>query len=399
MKKVAIIAPCTRPVPPIKGGGVQIGISEVVKHFKKYKPYVFSVDDPQLPDFEQIDNADFIHIPVNKTTPFKRFISSFSTKKYLYYCDEVSKKLNEIKPDIIHIRSNPWFVAPICKKLKYKPKIIMQNHTMPIEKLFKSFEVHRLMKRIDLFTGVSKYVVDTEILNKFPQYKDKCSVIYNGVNIEQFSPYWDNTEKRDQLRDNNGINKKDIVILFVGQIRYDKGVNSIIKAFKEIEPKYPNVKLMIVGSASGGGDNPNKQQTEYLDLFNKLIADLPSNKVIRKGFTGRDAIHDTFLMGDIFCAPSIVRETFGLTNAEAMATGLPVITSDRGGIPEVVGDCGLITTRPDLEDDIIIYLEQLICNQAQRKELGRKSRERISQNFTWAKTASVTEDIYDKLLK
>jgi spore coat protein SA len=224
-------------------------------------------------------------------------------------------------------------------------------------------------------------------------------VIYNGINHDQFSPLWQNDDKRMKLRREAGILDDEILLLYVGQIRADKGVLSVVKAFETLLGSHSNIKLMIIGSASGGNDNPNNRQQKFFDEFNLHIKQLPSKKVIQQGFISRKEIQNIFLMGDIFCAPSIVTETFGLVIAEAMATGLPIITSNKGGIPEVIGDTGFVTTRPEEPDDIIMYANQLIADKKLRLDCGKKAFNRIIENFTWEITAQRTEEIYDQLLK
>ncbi|HAR62634.1 MAG TPA: hypothetical protein DCS13_04140 [Candidatus Margulisbacteria bacterium] len=397
MKKTAIIAPYTRPVPPVRGGGVQIGIAEVVNHFKQFKPYVFSVADKELPEKHIIGNAQFIHITVTKESMRSSVFDIWSLKEYVHYCYQIAQYLNEIQPEIIHIRVNPWFVRPLKRFLKYNPKIILQHHTCPFSRSMKSWEIKSIMNSIDMFTGVSGYVVNREVLSPYPVYEKKCRVIYNGINPEHFTPYWLNGSERKKHRASFGIDDHELLLLYVGQIRENKGVLSVIKAFNELEKINKNVKLMMIGSPSGGSDKPDKEQKVFFDSFKKEIANKPA--IIYNGFTGRNKIQDLYQMADIFCAPSIVTETFGLVIAEAMASGLPVISSTRGGIPELVGDAGYMVEHPEFPDEILPLMQMLVSDRQLRERIGRSARTRIENNFTWEKTAATTEQIYLELLE
>lgn len=397
MKKIAIIPPFTRPVPPIKGGGVQIGIWEIVKHFKHFKPLVFSISDESLPEYMEENGAAFYHIDVNKVSPLKRFIRTLSIKDYVYYIYEISKVLNKEKPDVVHVRTNPAFIAPLKRFLKYKPKICLQHHTSPFNAIYKNWEIKSIFKQIDLFTAVSQHTVNKEVLRRLPELKSKCKVNHNGINPDQFFPVESNHPNRVEIRNNLGVKDDELLIFFVGQIRYIKGINSVVDAFKELLPKYKKIKLLIIGSASGGKESGNEKQLQFFEEFNKKIDGIKN--IIHLHFVSHDDLHKYYQASDIACMPSIYEEPFGLVMAESMATGLPLVTSNRGGIPEFVGEAGFITSKPEESAEIRDYLEKLIIDKDLRKSLGEKARDRIANNFTWKHTAERTEKMFLELLE
>jgi len=91
MKKVAIILSKSKPVPPIRGGAVQNGVHEVTKYFTRYKPYVFSVSDPELPEHHTIGNVEHFHIGYSDKEKFLFNLMHLNTSPHLIYITKIAK--------------------------------------------------------------------------------------------------------------------------------------------------------------------------------------------------------------------------------------------------------------------------------------------------------------------
>ena len=106
-------------------------------------------------------------------------------------------------------------------------------------------------------------------------------------------------------------------------------------------------------------------------------------------------LHHAYRAADVLCFPSSY-EGFGLPVLEAMAAGVPVVSSGAGGLRDVHGDTGIIvpSENPDL---FSVELERIALNPALRKELAEKGVVRASQ-FTWSRAAARTADVYRSLI-
>lgn len=253
-----------------------------------------------------------------------------------------------------------------------------------------------LLDQLTCFVGISQFVLKTEVLNKLPNYISRCRIIPDGVNTDAFQPSCESDRKA--LRAKIGYSDSDCILLYVGQIRQDKGVLSILDSFKVLCSRYANLRLVLIGSASGGGDDPNSEQSIFYKQFKKKLEDLPASKVQHVGFVLKKELPQWYQLADISLVPSIVLETCNNVVLESMSSGLPTITSQRGGIPEYAGDAVLYTQDPENYETLIQPLGQFIESIDKRREYGEKARKRILENYSWQKTAALTESIYDSLM-
>lgn len=166
----------------------------------------------------------------------------------------------------------------------------------------------------DYIVSVSEYTRN-KLLEKMPWASPKYRIIYNGIPMDGFD------SKDPQLRADLGLQNDDIVIGNVANLYPVKGQSYLIQAMKEVVSEYPEARLLIVGR--GEMEHRLKQQVRQLGL-EKHIKFL--------GF--RKDVPDLLKLMDIFVLSSIT-EGFPLSLVEAMATGLPVVATDVGGIREV----------------------------------------------------------------
>ena len=149
-----------------------------------------------------------------------------------------------------------------------------------------------------------------------------------------------------------------------------------------------------------GGDKDNLEANDEYAIKLKANASSLGDKVLFTGYIPPTEMDNIYLLGDIFCGPSIWDEAFGLVFAEASASGLAVIGSKRGGIPEIImdGKTGLLADPLDI-NDLAGKLETLIGSSQLRQEYGRAARKYMEVKFSWDRVATEIEALYDKLLK
>lgn len=187
----------------------------------------------------------------------------------------------------------------------------------------------------------------------------KIEIIYPGIFVDKFKPSIDSTDK----------------ILFVGELEPNKGISVLLNAFEKLSHYLFDTVLVIVGRGS---------------LENKVIKLKNSGlKVDYRGYIPHSTLATVYSDCSVFCSPSVkvkragliltLQEQFGFTLVEAMASGLPVVSSNVGTIPEIVGTENLVVS-PDT-DNVFTALHKLLTCDELRKGLRKKNRERSLSRF------------------
>ena len=237
------------------------------------------------------------------------------------------------------------------------------------------------MRRADVIITDSEFS-KSEIIKYYPKYKDKIKVIYCGVNLEKFHPIND-SERINTVKKNLEITGD--YFLYLGTIEPRKNLERLIEAYRILLDKDINVPSLVMAGGKGWLNSGIYQKVTELHLedkvkFTKYIPDEDMCPLIN-GATA-------------FVFPSIY-EGFGMPPLEAMACGVPVISSGAASLPEVVGDCAVI---------VDAYSPQSICDgmykiysdEKLRADLKKRGPERAAR-FTWEQSASALHDIYKEV--
>ena len=193
--------------------------------------------------------------------------------------------------------------------------------------------------------------------------------IYNAVDAISIVKAVTRVDRR-ALKESLGLDEYPIIII-VGRLRYEKGHAVLVDAVAAIATKIPDVKLLVIG------DGPDR---ESLRLKAEAVG-IASN-IVWMGQKAPDEIFKLLAISDIAVVPSLF-EGFGLTAAEAMAAGLPVVGSYIDGLREVVeqGVTGLLVPPGD-STALVKALTDLLKNPDRAKEMGAKGRERVRRLFS-----------------
>ena len=193
-------------------------------------------------------------------------------------------------------------------------------------------------------------------------------------------------ELRRRARSDAGIPGDAAVVAFAGRLVPAKGVSLLIEALAPVR----DVWLLVVGSGP-----------EQARLKQLAAATLPD----RHRFVGHVASMDMpgwVQAADVLVLPSLRtpgwQEQFGRVLVEAMACGIPVIGSDTGEIPRVIGDAGVVVRERDVPA-LTRAIERLIASPELRGELGARARQRVLESWTHERIAAATADFYRELLE
>jgi spore coat protein SA len=278
----------------------------------------------------------------------------------------LSRKLRSY--DVAHIHNRPQWVSSL-RKIGYEGKIILHLHNDHVGHWSES-ALHELAANLDALAVCSNYLRNTFVL-KSAALDAKTRVIHNGANLELFFP-------REELREPK-------TIFFVGRLDPEKGVLQLLRAFELVLKTHPGAKLVIGGSSTFGAH----RETSYMKEIRQFAQDLQARgaQIYFTGYLDHDKnLPLWFQKATIFCCPSLFQEPFGLVNAEAMACATTVVGSNRGGIPEVLGETGRLVD-PESVSEFADALTQLLSNPEQCRRLGNAGYERCRQKFDWQITA------------
>jgi glycosyltransferase involved in cell wall biosynthesis len=197
--------------------------------------------------------------------------------------------------------------------------------------------------------------------------RKKMRLVYNGVDVKRYIP---------------ASKKKGLELLFVGNLVERKGVIYLLKAFKKIKEQIPDAKLFIVGRRN--------EKSDY-------VRELRKNSM--EGVTFIGIVTEEQLIGHYQSATMLVHpplyEAFGMTLVEAMACGTPVVATDVGGIPEVLGDDEILI-KARKSDEIAKAVLKLAGNKRKLDSMGKKGRKRVEDNFSWETVSKNVSSLYNE---
>lgn len=308
--KINIILPYKEKFDKLKSSAVSNTIKNNLKHSKFKKHISIYGQDVENP----MSSENFIGIKP-PLLPF--FSKNMHIAKIM--CRKILKEKNTI--NIIEIHNRPYLIDYIHKTIR-SGRISIFFHNNPLEmRGSKSIEERKnILDKVSFVFCVSKFI-KSKFLNGISSNKNKVIVLYNGVD-----------------RNLKYLPKKYKEILYVGRLVHDKGVQLYVKAVKKLYKKFPDYKFFLIGSSHLGDD---QRQSNFAKKIIEEYKDI-GNRAVYYGFASNSKVQKFMKRASLIVVPSIWDEPFGLVVAEAMSNGIAVITSNVGGIPEVIGKNGVV---------------------------------------------------------
>ena len=292
--------------------------------------------------------------------------------------------------DVIH--AHDWLTAYAGKTLKYA-------YNTPLVSTIHATEAGR---NSGIRGETQKYINDTEwmltyessevIVNSnymknelqrlFGLPYEKINVVPNGVNLNLFN----NIEKDYDFRRKFAMDNEKI-ILFMGRLVYEKGIQTLIAAMPKILAHYHDSKLIIAGK--GGMIDELRAQVNALGL---------NNKVYFTGYLASKDVQRMYKCADVSVFPSTY-EPFGIVALEAMLSGTPVVVSDVGGLNEIVehgvnGMKSYAGNPNSLADSILTLLhDPKLCD-----TVTKNAKLKVKTEYNWTKIAQDTHLAYQKAI-
>ncbi len=229
-----------------------------------------------------------------------------------------------------------------------------------------------ILKYIDAFTAVSDPAA--EYVSSLTD--EPVAIIPNGIDLGQFKPPAKFHDKR-----------RNKTIFYVGRLEGRKGVKYLIYAFKLLSEQDPNVSLIIAG------DGPDRPKLEL------LADDLELKNVTFLGYVSNEDKIKYLRSSDLFCAPALYGESFGVVLLEAMATGLVTVAGDNPGYASVMNGLGAISLVDPKHHAEFARRLNLMLHETDLRALWRSWAADEIQQYTWDTIVSQYEEVYIRALK
>lgn len=375
--KLAFVGGEMLPLPAVKGGSTETSIDGITPFVAaKHSLTVISITDPNLPKQEKRLGVTSIRLPKN------------------YYWQSITGYLAKNKNafDVIHVFNRPRRI-PVYKKVSPDTRFVLSLHNEVFSRsLLSDEDGAACINSVETIITVSDYIGRT-VFRRFPSARGKLRTVYSGVDINSYQPVW-LSGKRAALREKMGLTDKK-VILFAGRVLAKKGPHILVEAFKSIVPKYPEAVLLIVGSP-WYSDNT---MTDYIKMLYKL-AEPVKDKIMFTNYVPQADMPDYYVLADVFVCPSQWAEPAGRIHYEAMAAGLPVITTNRGGSKEIVRHLANGIVINDYRNPLAFAtaLDTILANPGLAAKMARCGRETAEKQYSFERMAKDYINIYEEIL-
>ena len=393
-KTIMLIVAEYDPVPDVEGGSVSFLVTQLLKQNEKHNKVRFVVTSKYSEEAAKIHfknskiyynrngwlDADYIinhkakwsvylFLQRVKRKLFYNKITNKITGKYLCYdrmmlqCLNIAKREHAdvmVLEDLYQLRTYIPVINFIGKENSFfhlhfhlteckKERIIIPN----------SILISEFVKK--------EWVKDKEI-------KGKNKVLYNCIDIEKYNVCITDDEKQSR-RTLLNIKKDDFAVVYCGRFIPEKGVKELLDAFEILQDR-KKIKLILIGYYA-----KSKTTTDFSKSIVERAAKM--DNVIHLGYIQNDKVIDYYLISDAMVIPSVWQEGAGLVAIEGMASGLPLIITDSGGMVEYVDENCAVKVPIDnsLPQNLAAKIIELHKNEHRRKEMGEAGKKR-AQIFT-----------------
>ena len=297
---------------------------------------------------------------------------------------------SEIKNfEVVHLHQYRSFQNIICIHYakKYNIPCILQAHGS----IARVVEKQRLKKLFDVFFGFGILRDVNKVLALTKTEAEKCmrmgvneeqiEIIPNGIDLSEYS----SMPERGVFREKHSIKDNEKVILYLGRIHISKGLDLLMRAFADLLNELKDVKIVLIGP-----------DDRYLSELNKIITSLGIKEMVRYiGFVSEKEKLAAYVDADVFVTPSFYG--FPITFLEAMACGVPIITTNKGDFIEGIDNEIGFVVRYD-KRELKNALFNILTDEELRLRFRRNCREKIRE-YDWKVIVNKIEEIYSSVVK
>ena len=370
MYNIGIIMGGVMPVPAVCGGAIETLITSIVKKYSKkdgFRLTIFSVYHKEA-------------VEAAKKYPEVRFIWTHTNTFWNLSKHAVFLAVREFTGKTIRVLQRHYNeIAPVIQNEKFDLLIVEGGDEQAVLDIAKGYKreqlvfhahIHYLPKE-EVAKGYGHMIGVSEFVKK--EYVKACKapvkahVLKNAIDLERFNRAIPEEETR-KIKKELGLSEEDFVILFVGRIMEIKGILEIIQAVFEL--KDPHIKLLIMGSANSG----KWAFSSYENKVRKLV-EQHSDRIIFTGYVDNAKVPAYASVAAVQCVATLIEGAAPRVVLEAMAEGLPLITTKSGGVVEYVNkDMALVIEKNNIVENLKTAIHFLKMHPGIRKHMSEKAK-------------------------
>ena len=376
MLKVCLIINTPLPVPAVRGGAIETLATNLVQENEIEQRLDLTIISPFDRRAQQVSrqyrHTQFVYLTKLRCAPYQYMIHyPLAVMKRLFNAPHSASgfEMNAVhkavkdRADIIVVEGGNSEGFPTLRKIGIP--CAYHLHYNP-DKPFTNYGYSDVLSVSD-FVGRSWQRFNTGLPTRVQTVRNGISHYFSA----RISP-----ERRHEIRTRLGLAENDFVVLYCGRIIPQKGVEQLLQAFAQISD--PRIRLVLIGST----EFENAGETEYSRRIRNEINNL-GPRVIALGYQEHSAVSAYQKACDLQVVPSVWEDAAPLVSVEAMASGLPLVVTRSGGLPEYVSpDAAVIVDKDhDLVDHLAQAIVQLKDAPEERRKMSRAGIE-AAKNYT-----------------
>jgi len=374
--------------PPRVVGGIARHCEGLAKALvrKDHEVHVVTLDFPGSPSYEEMERVKIYRTATELGHP------NFLTWVLLFN-HFLEKRMADLAPqvefDVLHVHDWLTAFAGISFKHYLRKPMVLTVHSTEVGRAqglhgadsfsidgiewWTAYEASRVV--------VTSHSMKREICDHFHLPWDKVDVIPNAIDVTQYNTPVDTGPVRARY----GVGWGEKLVLCVGRLVPQKGIEYFIRAIPIIAQRYPEAKFVIVGEG---------WSRDYLEGVAQSTGH--AKRILFTGFISDAEVIALMTSADVLVIPSVY-EPFGIVALEGMATGVPVVASQVGGLAEVIEhDRTGIFVYPRNPSSIAWGVDQILSNPRHSEWLTQNAKERLHKTYSWEAVAMKTVEVYEK---
>lgn len=351
--------------------------------------HVVTLDFPGSPSYELDGEAEIHRVRCEVGNPnFLVWVFLFNH----FFQKKIGELDREIAGfDLIHM--NDWMTAPVSIAAKHilRKTLVATMHSTETGRSqgmrsADSYTIHGMEWWLTYEASrviVCSVSMKDEVSQTFNLPLAKLDTVNNAIDTEKFKPHVDTEAVRARF----GLSSTDEVVLFLGRLTPQKGLEYLIRAMPMVASRHPKVRLLVVGDG-----------WMRSELEQAAFALLDRRRFIFTGYLPDSELAQVFRCANVFVVPSVY-EPFGIAALEGMAAGVPVVVSKVGGLAEIVEhDRTGVHVYPRNPRSIAWGIHRVLSNQGYVKSLVDNATRVIQSTYTWDAVADKTLQVYERAL-
>ncbi|MEJ2281125.1 MAG: glycosyltransferase family 4 protein [Candidatus Bathyarchaeota archaeon] len=377
--------------PPRVVGGIARHCEGLAKALVKlnHKVHLFTLDFPGTPNYEEIDGVKIYRASTELGHPnFLTWVLMFNH----FLSKRMADVTGKVDFDLMHVHD--WLAAfsGISFKHYLKKPMVLTVHSTEIGRAqglhspdsfaingiewWATYESNRVI--------VCSHSMKDEICNHFNIPAEKVDVIPNAIDATKYHTSSD----RGSVRQRFGVGWGEKLVLCVGRLVPQKGIEYFIRAIPKIAQRFPEAKYIIVGEG---------WSRDILEA--EARASGYAHKIKFTGFASDQDVINLMSSADVLVVPSIY-EPFGIVALEGMATGVPVVASQVDGLAEIIDhERTGIFVFPRSPESIAWGIGRVLSDYDHAKWMVENAKEKLHKAYSWEAVAMKTVEVYKKVVE